>query len=63
MTNIERLKQAHAKLREALNVVQSTRDLVDGASTDTLLAIGETFGTIAKAKALVGRDIDQAEGR
>ena len=32
--------------------------LPDGISTDTAFAIGEALGVIAKAKALVGRDID-----
>jgi hypothetical protein len=34
----------------------------DGLSLDTIFALGEALGIITKAKALVGRDIDQAEG-
>lgn len=32
----------------------------EGLSIDTVFALGEALGIVAKAKALVGRDIDEA---
>ena len=58
--SVDRLKAVHGKLRTALHEVLETKDMLDGASTDTLLAIGEALGIISKAKGLLGRDIDQA---
>ncbi len=57
---IEQLREVHAKLRAMYEQIAVIVPMLDSASTDTAFAIGETAGVIAKAKALVGRDIDQA---
>lgn len=53
------LEVAHATLEAAYLTVLSLRGQLEHASTDTIFAIGEAAGLIAKAKALLGRDIDQ----
>lgn len=58
--SVNRLKEVHGKLRIALHEVLDTWNMLDGASTDTLLAVGEAAGIISKAKGLLCRDIDQA---
>jgi hypothetical protein len=64
MTKIARWKDTHQALAEisaqliALGPAGSP-DL-DGVSSDTLFALGEAAGIVAKVKALLGRDIDQA---
>jgi hypothetical protein len=57
---VDRLREVHGKLRTALHEVLETKGLLDGASTDTSLAIGEAIGIISKAKSLLCRDIEQA---
>lgn len=59
------LRELHAILQTAFDAVAVVHGNVpDGASSDTALAVGYALGSISKAKALVGRDIDQAaEGR
>jgi hypothetical protein len=58
------LEQAHAILLAAMESVLSVKPLLDmaEASTDTCFATGEAASVISKAKALVGRDIDQRRG-
>lgn len=56
------LIRAHEGLREALQRVLAIRSLLNDASSDTCLAVGEAMGIISKAKGLLGRDID-AVGR
>jgi hypothetical protein len=61
MMSVTKLQAAHERLREALTNVMGTWQMVDEASTDTCLAIGEAAGIISKAKGLLGRDIDQMQ--
>jgi hypothetical protein len=56
----EEAKSAHATLVKAFDLVISTRLVVAGLSADTAFAIGEAAGALSKARALLGRDIDQA---
>lgn len=56
------LHELHAILQSAFDVLAGVLDNVpDGTSSDTALAVGYTLGTISRAKALVGRDIDDAK--
>ena len=58
MTPIE----IHAVLQRAWDGVASVHgELGHDISPDTAMALGETLGLIAKAKALVGRDIDASK--
>ncbi len=50
-------KEVHAKLDEVHLIVAGLFGNVNSVSADTAFAIGECVGIIAKAKALVGRDI------
>jgi hypothetical protein len=54
------LAAIHATLQRAYDEVATLYRNVDGVSPDTAFAIGEALGVLSKAKALVGRDIDQA---
>jgi hypothetical protein len=56
----EEAKGAHATLVKAYELVISMRVVVSGLSPDTAFAIGEAAGALSKARALLGRDIDQA---
>jgi hypothetical protein len=60
ITNLEviyqLLKEAYAKSLEAGNLIVKLNNI----RPDTTFACGEATGTLAKAKALVGRDIDDA---
>lgn len=53
------LIKAHGVLTLAYNAMLALYGHINGASTDTAFAIGEATGVLNKAKALVGRDIDQ----
>lgn len=53
-------EQIHELLFAAFVEISTIRGRADRVSPDTALAIGYALGTIGKAKALVGRDIDQA---
>jgi hypothetical protein len=56
------LTEIHAVLREALEAVLSLHgQLPDETAPDTAFAIGEAGGLLSRAKALVGRDIDDAK--
>ena len=59
------LRELHTILQAAFDAIATSMGNVpDGASPDTALAVGYALGSVSKAKALVGRDIDQAaEGR
>jgi hypothetical protein len=61
--DIEKLKDWHARLADLRNTLMEL--YADGAPAglgmDTALAIGEAAGIISKAKAMIGRDIDDAE--
>jgi len=48
----------HAILQDAYERLTVLRGSTDQVSTDSAFAIGECVGQLAKAKALVGRDID-----
>lgn len=55
------LTEVHAVLQQAFHDVLSLHGELDSdVSPDTAFAIGNALGVIEKAKALVGRDIDQA---
>ena len=55
------LTELHELLQAAFDSLATVHGHVpDGAGTDTALAVGYALGAISKAKALVGRDIDQA---
>jgi hypothetical protein len=57
-------KELHNLLQHAVLLIASGLPFGVGTiSTDTALAIGEAMGAVRKAKALVGRDIDDAEQR
>lgn len=51
---------AHAVLNKAFDTILTCRPALSGVSPDTAFAIGEALGAISKARALLGRDIDQA---
>jgi len=56
------LRELHAILWKAFDEIDRVRSgMPDGMSTDTAHAVGLAQGTVAKAKALVGRDIDDAK--
>jgi hypothetical protein len=57
------LQEVHGVLREALDRLARLHGELDSVSTDTAFAIGEALGMISRAKALVGRDIDDARQR
>lgn len=52
------LERAHGQLAGIMGLIADLRPLIEGASPDTFFAFGEAIGTISKAKALLGRDID-----
>jgi hypothetical protein len=55
-------KELHRLLQHAVLLIGSGLPFGIGTiSTDTALAVGEAMGAVRKAKALVGRDIDDAE--
>lgn len=54
-------EEIHAVLFEAWEQITALRGRCEFLiSTDTAFALGLALGTIGQAKALVGRDIDQA---
>ena len=57
--------ELHRILQEAYDTLQvvRARGLAMTIGPDTAFALGEALGTIAKAKALVGRDVDQLKSR
>ena len=61
--DIEKLKDWHARLAAARDdlIGLVNEGFPEGLSTATVFALGEATGTLAKAKALIGRDIDDAE--
>jgi hypothetical protein len=58
MTN--NAENVHGTLQSAFEEVLRVSNNFDGLKTDTIFALGEAIGILAKAKALVGRDIDDA---
>jgi hypothetical protein len=56
----EEAKSASATIGKAIELVMACRQVVAGLSPDTAFAIGEAAGHLARARALLGRDIDQA---
>ena len=56
----ELLKEAHAKMQAAwtASLFLKQRDAVVLVRPDTAFALGEAAGAMAKAKALLGRDLD-----
>jgi hypothetical protein len=60
------LEELHAILQTSFDAIIAVHGHApDGMSTDAALAVGYALGTIGRAKALVGRDIDaaRAEGK
>ena len=55
------LKEIHEVLQQAFDAVAALHGQIDGVSPDTAFAIGEALGTLGKAKALLGHDIDQGQ--
>lgn len=54
------LHELRTRLQTAFDAVAAVRgNVLDGVRDDTALAVGCALRTIAKAKALVDRDIDQ----
>lgn len=62
MTDNPEMVALHATLQKAYELVLTLRvpDWPEGIGSDTAFAIGEAAGILSKAKALVGRDIDDA---
>jgi hypothetical protein len=61
---MEELRALHALLQRAADELVEFRfrgAVPDSLSSDTAFAIGEALGVLSKAKALVGRDIDDAK--
>lgn len=57
-------EQVHETLEIAFETLAELRGQLEGdLRTDTAFALGEALGTVFKAKALVGRDIDDARER
>ena len=58
----EALKRVHEMLHAAHDEVENIRRSlhIDHLSPDSAFAIGHALGVIERAKALVGRDIDDA---
>lgn len=54
------LEEVHAVLQHAFVSVESLRGALPDVPSDTAFAIGEALGHIMKAKALVGRDVDDS---
>ena len=54
-------KEIHAVLQQAFDALIALHGQIDGVSPDTAYAIGEATGVLSKAKALLGRDIDQGQ--
>lgn len=53
--------QVHAVLQKGFDEIVTLRGHIgNDLGNDTAFAIGESLGMIARAKALVGRDIDDA---
>jgi hypothetical protein len=58
------LTEVHAVLQQAFHDVRALHgELGSDVSPDTAFAIGEALGVISRAKALVGRDIDDGRKR
>lgn len=53
----------HATLQGIFNELFRVSLDKNGLSVDTIFALGEALGVVSKAKALVGRDIDDAQRR
>jgi hypothetical protein len=52
-------QEIHQTLQAAFDQIHKlTKEDLNGISTDTIMAIGYALGCVSKAKALVGRDID-----
>lgn len=55
------LTEIHARLQRAFNsLAEVHNNFPPSISDDTCFALGEALGVISKAKAFVGRDIDDA---
>lgn len=57
------LLETHRILQEAHQLVSKLYPVKAPISNDTAFAIGEATGILSRAKALVGRDIDQLRAR
>lgn len=55
---INTLEELHAALRRAMDEVGESHSFADKLQADTAFAVGEALGHLAKASALVGRDVD-----
>ena len=57
----ERLQKARALMQEAFEHMATIGDHAGFLTLDAAFACGEAVGSISKAKALIGRDIDARE--
>jgi hypothetical protein len=55
------LSRAHAHMQEAYLELVKIRGTAGFLATDAAFACGEALGVISRAKALVGRDIDERQ--
>jgi hypothetical protein len=63
MIDRERLVEMHGKLRDAWDILLTFYPVEAGMREDTAFALGQATGLISQAKALIGRDIDDAAKR
>lgn len=62
----DELRDLHALLQRAVDELAGFRfqgRLPEGLSAMSAFAVGEALGTLSKAKAMVGRDIDERDGK
>lgn len=60
----DELRDLHGRLQRAFEELAAFRGaLPEGLSSMSAFALGEAVGTISKAKAQVGRDIDERDGK
>jgi hypothetical protein len=57
-------QEIHQILQTAFDQIHEiTKENLSDISTDTVMAIGYAVGCVSKAKALIGRDIDDEKNR
>jgi hypothetical protein len=57
----DRLQKAHALMQDAFEQMAQIGDHAGFLTLDAAFACGEAVGSISKAKALIGRDLDARE--
>lgn len=60
---LDEMKRVHGELVTAYGVLSALYPLRVQVSMDTAMAIGEATGILSRARALLGRDIDDRGGR